>query len=75
MSYSENQNLPAMIRQRLVEAMKYSGKTLTEIAKAAHVSPNAISAYIHKNKMPSLETFARICDAIDASADEILGLK
>ena len=75
MNYIENQDLLTSIRQRLVEAMKYSGKTLTEIAKAAHISPNAVSAYIHKSKMPSLETFALICDAIDVSADEILGLK
>ena len=75
MKFVENKNLPDSIRQRLVDAIKYSGLTQTEIAKRAHITSNAVSGYIHKNKMPSLETFALICEAIDVSADEILGLK
>ena len=75
MKYVDDQNLSNSIRHRLIEAIKYSGKTQTEIAKAAHITPNAVSGYIHKDKMPSLETFALICEAIDTSADEILGLK
>ena len=75
MNNTENQDLSSSIRNRLIEAIKYSGMTHTAIAKKAHVTPNAISGYIHKGKLPTLETFALICDAIDVSSDEILGLK
>ena len=75
MEHADNQDLHTNIRQRLVEAIKYSGMSQTEIAKKAHVTSNAVSGYIHKNKLPTLETFALICEAIDVSADEILGLK
>ena len=28
-----------------------------------------------QNKFPSIETFANLCEALDVSADDILGLK
>ncbi len=28
-----------------------------------------------KNKFPSIETFANLCEVLDVSADDILGLK
>lgn len=75
MNYIENKGLPESIKHRLIQAIKVSGMTQTEIAKKAHITSASLSDYIHKSKMPSLETFALICDAIDISADEILGLK
>lgn len=75
MNYVENKNLTDSIKHRLIEAIKFSGMSQTEIAKKAHITSATLSDYIHRNKMPSLETFALICDAIDVSADEILGLK
>lgn len=67
-------NLQEEIRKRLVEAIKLSGLHQREIAKKAKISDATLSDYIHKKKLPSLETFARLCEAMDVSADEILGL-
>ena len=75
MNNTENKNLSDGIKQRLIDAINFSGMTKTEIAKKVGITSATISDYIHKNTMPSLETFALICDVIDVSADEILGLK
>lgn len=69
-----NNNLQESIRKRLVEAIKTSGMTQTEIAKKANISNSTLSDYIHKKKLPSIETFALLCEVLDISADEILGL-
>ena len=69
-----DENLQESIRKRLVEAIKLSGMTQTEIAKRANISNATLSDYIHKKKSPSIETFALLCDVLDISADEILGL-
>ncbi len=75
MIYVKDKGLEDSIKHRLIEAIKLSGMTQTEIAKRAHITSATLSDYIHKKKMPSLETFALICDTIDVSADDILGLK
>ena len=69
-----DENLQESIRKRLVEAIKLSGMTQTEIAKRANISNATLSDYIHKKKLPGIETFALLCDVLDISADEILGL-
>ena len=74
MNLLKDKNLQESIRARLIEAIKLSGKTQTEIAKKACITSASLSDYIHKGKLPTLETFARLCDALDVSADEILGL-
>jgi transcriptional regulator with XRE-family HTH domain len=63
------------IRKRLVEAIKCSGMTNTEIAKRANISGSMLTDYKNKNKFPSLTTFALLCEILDISSDEILGLK
>ena len=63
------------IRKRLVEAIETSGMTQQEIAKKAFISQPTLSDYKNKGKLPSLPTFARICQAIDVDANDILGLK
>lgn len=65
----------AEIQVKLREAIKTSGMTQTEIANKLGVSPNTVSKYMCKNKYPSLETFANLCEILDVSADDILGLK
>ena len=67
-------NLQESIRKRLIEAIKFSGMTQREIARKIKISDATLSDYIHKKKMPSLETFALLCNALDVSADDILGL-
>ena len=49
--------------------------TNTAIAKQANISVSMLTDYKNKGKLPSLSTFVRICEIIDADANEILGLK
>ena len=46
-----------------------------ELAKRLGINPSTVSKYMRLDKYPSLDTFANICDILDVSADEILGLK
>ena len=62
-----------LIRQRLVEQIKFSGLTQAKIAKEIGVKPSTISQY-KINKMPSLETFSKLCQVLDCDANYILGL-
>ena len=63
------------IQQRLREAIKYSNITQKELAEKLGVNPSTVSKYMRLDKYPSLDTFANICEILDVSADEILGLK
>ena len=57
------------------EAIKYSTLTQKEIAEKLNVHPSAVNKYMCGDVYPSLETFAKLCEILDVSADEILGLK
>lgn len=63
------------IRKRLIDAIKTSGMTQTEIAKNIGVCQQAIGQYLYQNKMPALDTFANLCKVLDLDANEILCLK
>ena len=69
-----NKTTEQQIRERLLNAIKYSGLTNTAIAKQANISVSMLTDYKNKGKLPSLVTFANICRIIDADANEILGL-
>lgn len=62
------------IKQRLAEEISNTGLTTVEIAKRVGVSPEMITQYKTTKKMPSIETFARLCAELDLSADYILGI-
>lgn len=63
------------IQKRLREAIKYGNVTQKELAEKLGVNPSTVSKYMNQNKYPSLDTFANICEILDVSADQILGLK
>ena len=63
------------IQLRLREAIKYSHLSQKEIAEKLGVNPSTVSKYMRLDKYPSLDTFANICEILDISADDILGLK
>ena len=67
-------DIASQIRERLTEAIRTSGKKQIEIAEQACIADTTLSDYIHKNILPSIETFALLCRALDVSADYILGL-
>ena len=63
-----------IIKKRLVEELKNSGLTTAEIARRVGVSPEMITQYRTTNKLPKLDTFARLCKELDLDANYILGL-
>ena len=63
------------IRKKLIEAIKQSAMTQTELAKRVGVCQQAIGQYLHQNKMPALDTFANLCAVLDVDANEILCIK
>lgn len=63
------------IQKNLREAIETSTLSKKQIAIKLGVNPSTISKYLHCNKFPAIDTFANLCQIIDVSADEILGLK
>ena len=63
------------IQKRLREAIAQSGISQKDHADKLGINPSTVSKYMRLNKYPSLDTFANICEVLDVSADEILGLK
>lgn len=63
------------IQNRLREEIKSSNMSQKELAEKLKINPSTVSKYLRLDKYPSLETFANICEILDVSADEILGLK
>ena len=63
------------IQKRLREAIQYSHISQKELAEKLGINPSTVSKYMRLDKFPSIDTFANICEILDVSADEILGLK
>ena len=63
------------IQKRLREAIQYGTISQKELAQKLGVNPSTVSKYMRLDKYPSLDTFANICEILDVSADDILGLK
>ena len=63
------------IQQRLRAAIKDSGIEQKEIARLLGVSPQTVSKYMCKDIFPALDMFSKLCEILDVSADDILGLK
>ncbi len=63
------------IQERLSKELKSCGLTQKEIAQKIGVSQQTISHYIKGDKMPSLDTLANLCVALDLDPAEILGVK
>lgn len=63
------------IKERLCSELRHSGLTSVEISAKIGVSPEMVTQYMTTNKMPRLETFARICKELDLSPAYILGVE
>ena len=57
------------------EAIECSNLTQKEIAEKLGINPSTVSKYMRLDKFPALDTFANLCEILDESADELLGLK
>ncbi len=64
-----------IIKKRLSEELKNCGLSTIEIARRIGVSPEMITQYKTTKKLPKLDTFARLCMALDLDANYILGIE
>lgn len=64
-----------IFKQRLYEEIKQNNLTTKQLADKIGVSPEMITQYCTTKKLPSLETFAKLCKALSVSADYLLGLE
>ena len=62
----------ANIQTKLIESIKQSGLTQTEIARRIGVSQSAVAHYVKGDIIPSLDTFASLCKVLDLDANEVL---
>ena len=62
------------IQDNLIDALKHSNLTQTELAEKIGVKQSQISCYLHGKKLPSLDTFANICAVLDLDPTEILDI-
>ncbi len=60
------------IHEKLKEAIKQSGMTQVQIGEKLGISQATISHYCKGDKMPSLETFANLCQLLDVDTNDIL---
>mgnify|MGYP002802948672 FL=1 len=67
-------NKEELIKKNLKTEIELCGKTKTEIAKELGISKPTLSQYLSRRILPSFTTFAKICEIIDCSADDMLGL-
>lgn len=63
-----------IIRKNLIDAIKQSGKSQTEIARLLNIKQQSVAQYISGRALPALETFANLCEILDLDANEILGV-
>lgn len=63
------------IQKRLCVAIKSSKLSQKVLAEKLGISSSTISKYIHNNVLPSFNTFVNLCEILNVSSDEILGLK
>ena len=64
-----------IFKKRLFEELQQSKMTNVEFAKLIGVSPEMVTQYFTTKKLPKLDTFTKICNVLDVSADYLLGLK
>lgn len=62
-----------IFRKRFAEELKYCNLTKKQFAEMIGVSPEMVTQYCTTKKLPKLDTFARICKALQVSADYLLG--
>ena len=62
------------IKIRLAEAIHLSGLRQVEIAAKLNISQPTVAQYLSGRALPSLDTFAKLCEILDVDPTYILGL-
>lgn len=62
----------AQIRERLIQEIKVSGMTYTDIANKLNISRSSISHFVRGDILPALDTLANLCRILDLDTDYIL---
>lgn len=70
-----NLSMEKIFKKRLKEEIKHSNLTTKELAALVGVSPEMITQYCTTKKLPKLDTFVKLCNALNVSADYLLGIK
>lgn len=60
------------IQERLIESIRQSGLTQTQLAAKLHVSQSTIAHYLKGDIFPALDTLANLCLILDVSPAYIL---
>ncbi len=60
------------VAQRICSARQTKGLTQEELAARANISPTHLGVIERGVKIPKLDTFVAICNALEISADELL---
>ncbi|MBR1747073.1 MAG: helix-turn-helix transcriptional regulator [Clostridia bacterium] len=68
-------NYEEIIAANLRTEIENSAKSKSQIAAEIGISKPTLSQYLSGRIFPSLATFARLCEVLDCSADDILGLR
>lgn len=68
-------NFSTEFARRLHALREQRGFTQTQLGQRAGMAPAAISHFETAQRVPSLESFARLVDALEVSADSLLGRK
>lgn len=63
------------IRFRLQETIRNSGLSQTELAKRLEIKQQTIAAYLSGKALPSLDTFANLCNILNIEPSYILCIK
>lgn len=62
------------IQEKIIQAIKESGLTQTELAKRLGIKQPTVGQYLSGRAMPALDTFANLCAVLDLDPAEILCL-
>lgn len=60
------------IQKNIIDAIKQSGLTQTELARRLGIGQQTVSEYIRGKSLPSLETLANMCVILDLDSNDIL---
>lgn len=62
------------IKLKLKEIISQSNLSQNQIAEYLGVSQSCIAHYVKGDIVPSLDTFAKLCEVLDADANYVLGI-